>query len=158
MAHIIDDPAEFGPFSALLPVPADVPTGWLCPFCKRVYGPQVRQCVICSPPPRSFTGPPPRPKAEICCACASPEVVGHNYRGQPFCGPCAGREKPRGFHPGAMSGDSPSWEMLADSLRRERDTLSAEVERLRSVLRDAAVAKPIAAEPARTDGDVTPDP
>lgn len=54
--------AEFAPFSPILPVPLDVPTGWLCPYCKRVYGPQVRQCVICSPPPGPFTGPLPRPK------------------------------------------------------------------------------------------------
>ncbi len=55
-------PSAFGPFSAILPVPVDVPTGWVCPYCKRVYGPVVRQCVICSPPPESFTGPLPRPE------------------------------------------------------------------------------------------------
>jgi hypothetical protein len=90
MTHVIDDPAEFAPFSAILPVPVDVPTGWLCPYCKRVYGPQVRQCVICSPPLQPFTGPLPRPKAETCCLCSSADVAYHSFEdGRPLCASCA---------------------------------------------------------------------
>jgi len=41
-------------------MPVDVPTGWECPRCHRVYAPRVEQCVPCSPP-AIFTGPLPRP-------------------------------------------------------------------------------------------------
>jgi hypothetical protein len=63
MVHITTPADEFGPaFGPILPVPVDIPTGWECPRCKRVYSPQTGQCVPCSPPPQSFTGPLPRPK------------------------------------------------------------------------------------------------
>ena len=61
MVHITTPGDEFGPFSPILPVPVDVPTGWECPRCQRIYSPQTRQCVPCSPPPKPFTGPLPRP-------------------------------------------------------------------------------------------------
>jgi hypothetical protein len=116
MAHIMDDPGS-GRFSLI--VPADVPTGWECPRCKRMYSPQTRQCVPCSPPPEPFAGPLPRPKpglfplnlppcatvpgdvpaptplsgpTEACCVCRSPEVAYRNYADLPFCGPCANGE------------------------------------------------------------------
>lgn len=48
-----------------------------------------------------------------------------------------------------MPGDSPTWEQLAESLRRERDSLFAETEKLRAQLRDIAAGKPLAkAQPA----------
>lgn len=44
------------------PMPVDVPTGWECPRCHRVYSPQTGQCVPCSPPSALFAGPLPRPE------------------------------------------------------------------------------------------------
>lgn len=51
MVHITTPADVFGPFSPILPVPFDGPTGWVCPRCDRVLSPMVDQCV-CSPPPR----------------------------------------------------------------------------------------------------------
>lgn len=48
--------------SVCAPVPTDVPTGWECPRCHRVYSPQTGQCLPCSPPPALFTGTLPRPE------------------------------------------------------------------------------------------------
>jgi hypothetical protein len=45
-----------------VPVPVDVPTGWECPRCRRVYAPRVEQCLPCSPPPSLFAGPLSRPE------------------------------------------------------------------------------------------------
>lgn len=52
------------------------------------------------------------------------------------------------YRTGAMPGDSPTWEQLADSLRRERDGLFAETEKLRRQLRDAALSEPVQPQPA----------
>lgn len=44
-------------------MPADVPTGWECPRCRRVYSPQTGQCLPCSPPtllPAILPRPEPR--------------------------------------------------------------------------------------------------
>jgi hypothetical protein len=85
------------------PMPVDVPTGWECPRCHRVYAPRVEQCLLCSPP-TLFAGPLPRPEprrfphpaggltAETCCVCASTEVTYRNYAGLPFCKECADGE------------------------------------------------------------------
>lgn len=62
MVHIMDDQG-FGRFAPIIPV--DVPTGWECPRCRRVYSPQTGQCVPCSPPPQSFAGSLPRPKTGL---------------------------------------------------------------------------------------------
>lgn len=70
MAHIIPDSA--------------VPSGWQCPACRHVYGPQVSECSRCP---------------DSCCACGSPDVRYRNYRDQPFCTPCADGERPRGLRP-----------------------------------------------------------
>ena len=48
--------------SVSAPMPVDVPTGWECPRCRRVYSPQTGQCLPCSPPPALFAGPLPRPE------------------------------------------------------------------------------------------------
>lgn len=48
--------------SVSAPMPVDVPTGWECPRCHRVYSPQTGQCLPCSPPPALFAGPLPRPE------------------------------------------------------------------------------------------------
>lgn len=39
-------------------IPADVPTGWVCPECKRVWSPRVDMCYGCFPP---FPFLPPMP-------------------------------------------------------------------------------------------------
>lgn len=64
------DKAGFGPFSAILPMPVDVPTGWECPRCRRIYSPRVAQCVSCSVPdePRWLRWPVGGPGCPGCAA------------------------------------------------------------------------------------------
>lgn len=89
MAHIIPD--------------GNAPSGWQCPACRHVYGPQVSECLRCPEPPRwspvHFSGCPARAGGECgcgprpaCCVCGSTEVTYRNYRDLPFCGPCANGE------------------------------------------------------------------
>jgi hypothetical protein len=47
------------------------------------------------------------------------------------------------YRPGGAPGDSPTWEALASSLRRERDALFAEVSGLRRYLRDIAAGEAV---------------
>ena len=52
MVHITTRADWLGPsspFTPILPVPVDVPTGWECPRCRRVWSPQTDECAPCSP-------------------------------------------------------------------------------------------------------------
>lgn len=105
MVHITTPAEEFGPFSALLPVPVDVPTGWECPRCRRVWSPQTDECAPCSPERRrelresyAFSGFPVTPLGNLtpCRPSADGGLCGCNEPdGDPL---CAGCPLPRSQH------------------------------------------------------------
>jgi hypothetical protein len=159
--HIMDDQG-FGRFAPIVPV--DVPTGWECPRCQRVYSPQTGQCVPCSPPPQSFAGLLPRPKPglfpldlpqpvlipvdvptptppgkpETCCVCRGPEVVYRNYADLPFCRPCANGEPLGNLTPCQPSADGG----LCGCSESDDDPLCASCPRPRSQHADTASFRP----------------
>ncbi len=46
--HICDKCIDMQKFMAEAQMRAELPRGWVCPSCNRIYGPSVKECVECS--------------------------------------------------------------------------------------------------------------